>query len=273
MRCYNNHKRGDSVNFFDKESNIIEYFQTTCHGIIFNSIKSIFIVNKVLKSCHWKNWVDNSKKSDPPPDFYSDKYKLMMEVMRVDDHTKKLKSGKLYNATNVAESKIYSELKSKGIEDGVNGNKVIVISHSNLPTEEDHNYKFYISSFKRVLEKHNSQIPLYKKNHPKHKCVFLIIDESCAYAQANNTEELPSEIITGAPYRAEIHKHFFDEEFINVLKEIKADYVIWFSPYKHYIVSGPVPLNLPNTAVYDMKKIRKVKSIHYPPDLIFPTER
>ena len=260
------------LNYFDKESNVIEHFQTTCHGIIFNSIESIFIVNKVLKSRHWKNWVNNSKKSDPPPDFYSDKYKLMMEVMRVDDHTKKLKSGKLYNATNVAESKIYSELKAKGIEDGVNGNKVIVISHSNLPTEEDHNYKFYLSSFKRVLEKHNSRISLYKKNHPKHKCVFLIIDESCAYAQAHSIEELPTELIPGTPFRAEIHEHFHDGAFIDILKEINVDFVIWFSPYKHYIVSDPTSLTLPNTAVYEMKKLKKVKKIYYPPNLIFPTE-
>lgn len=46
---------------------------------------------KVFESIHdqenWKQWIEIAGKSDPPPDFFADTYKYMMDVMRVDDHS------------------------------------------------------------------------------------------------------------------------------------------------------------------------------------------
>ena len=41
-----------------------------------------------------KKWINSSGKNDPPPDFYNDKKKLMMDVMRIDDHAYINKKGK-----------------------------------------------------------------------------------------------------------------------------------------------------------------------------------
>ena len=43
----------------------------------------------------WKTWIDASSKNALPPDFYNNKFKLMMDVMRIDDHTFVDKNGNL----------------------------------------------------------------------------------------------------------------------------------------------------------------------------------
>ena len=47
----------------------------------------------------FKNWINSSGKDALPPDFYSKKYKFMLEVMRTDDY----REG--YNSPNAMESK------------------------------------------------------------------------------------------------------------------------------------------------------------------------
>lgn len=143
-------------------------------------------VREIFASIHdpeeWKLWSDSSGKSDPPPDFYNDKLKLMMDVMRIDDHAFESKNGKIVNPTNQRESVIQKQIRKSGLLDSFpNVKNVIVTAVTDLPTDEDHNYKFYYSNFERVLMKHNNQIDLYGKNHPGYKTIFLVLDESSAY--------------------------------------------------------------------------------------------
>ncbi|MBO5349248.1 MAG: hypothetical protein J6A89_05475 [Clostridia bacterium] len=49
-----------------------------------------------------------------------------------------------------------------------------------------------------------------------------------------------------------IHYWFLDKSFINILKESEVDYLIWYSPYKHY--TGLNEDMLPTTCVYEVKK-------------------
>ena len=70
--------------YYDSEINIVNDLCECDNSEIFifngNDEEILQCVRKV------EEWQCSSSKSDPPPDFYSDKYKLMMEVMRVDDH-------------------------------------------------------------------------------------------------------------------------------------------------------------------------------------------
>ena len=90
----------------------------------------------------------------PPPDFYNDKLKLMMDVMRIDDHAFESKNGKIVNPTNQRESVIQKQIRKSGLLDSFpNVKNVIVTAVTDLTTDEDHNYKFYYSNFERVLMK------------------------------------------------------------------------------------------------------------------------
>lgn len=130
----------------------------------------------------WKNWIYSGGKSDLPPDFYSDNCKLMMDVMRVDDHTHKVK-GKFINETNAKESKIQNELKSSGLKDNFPNANFIVNAITDLPTEKDHRYLWYKEMFTRVLSEYNKKVELYNKNHPGYKIIFFVFDESSQYFQ------------------------------------------------------------------------------------------
>ena len=269
--CYNNKKGCDTINLFDDELVCIEWFKDFSYGMQFHNSSTRKIVSTILNDNKWKLWTASNGKDDPPPDFYCEKYKLMMEVMRVDDHTFK-KNGHYRNPTNEAESKIYNELKSNGIVNGVNGNLVVVSAKSGLPTEQDHNYKWYLSNFERVIEKHNQKINSYKQNHPGYKCIFFIVDESSAYLVARSKNEIPKEIIPGAPFYGKLHHHFFDDNFISCLSKTKADFIIWFSPYKHYNFASPIRRQLPKAFAYDVSKLKNFYSMKYDTNLIFQSE-
>ncbi len=136
------------------------------------------IVNKVCSQKEWMNWIDSSGKSAPPPDFYSDEFRLMMDVMRVNDHEQKGKKGKLHNPSIAHERDMYKELEQAGIIEQFPNAKVVLTGVTQLPTYEDHNYDLYLKCFRRVVSKHIDSIPLYQKNHPGYKVIFLVFDES-----------------------------------------------------------------------------------------------
>lgn len=77
------------MNRFDNEDKIISQFQEVNDNEVMFATQSETI-EAVYSSIHtealWKNWINSSGKSDPPPDYYLPKDELMMDVMRVDDH-------------------------------------------------------------------------------------------------------------------------------------------------------------------------------------------
>ena len=134
------------MNFFDDESKIIECLQDVQLNKVFLS-NDIAAVKEIFASIHdteeWKLWSNSSGKSDPPPDFYNDKLKVMMDVMRIDDHAFENKNGKIVNPTNQQESMIQKEIRKSGMLDNFpNVKDVMVTAVTDLPTAEDHNYKF-----------------------------------------------------------------------------------------------------------------------------------
>lgn len=98
---------------YDNENTIISDFQMfKSKDISFLplSIKKLQLYNSIHKVKNWKNWIDSSGKNDPPPDFYNKKRKIMMDVMRIDDHAFVDDKGNVINNHNKRESEIIKKL-------------------------------------------------------------------------------------------------------------------------------------------------------------------
>ena len=125
----------------------------------FDTLKDIY--EKIHDTDSWSQWIDSSGKNDPPPDFYSDEFSLMMDVMRIDDHAF-VSGNNVVNLVNTEESKLQDEINQSGLLEVLpNIKNRFVIPIMNEDAEEDHNYTRYYGNFKRTVEKHNKKIKKY----------------------------------------------------------------------------------------------------------------
>ena len=233
--------------YAEKEANLIKDFQdlgTSNICLVSETMDVEQIVSSILDLKNWKGWIDASSKDNvPPPDFYNDELGLMMEVMRVDDHGFK-KKGKVVNPTYDREHQIERELRDAGILDMFPNAEVVINADSGLPTKQDHNFKYYFDNFKRTVENHIKKIPKYRANHPNHKLIFFIYDESSAYFEAA-CEVLEQYIVApGKP-----HLFMVDKAFVEVFQKADIDYVIWFTPFKR-VKCLEEDFSLPKACVY-----------------------
>lgn len=247
------------MNLYDSEIEIIKDFQlipTNDICLVPQTCEEAQIVLlSILDDDKWKYWLDSSGKSDPPPDFYSDKYGLMMDVMKVDDHEFLGRKGKVVNPTRTLESDIINVLKKKYNFPNNPNIQIQVLASTDLPTDEDHNYRFYKASFKRTVESHIKKIERYRENHPGYKTIFFIFDESSAYFNmvTEGQKVREGETFEGAP-----HYWFADKAFLDVFKDSEIDFLIWYTPYKHctaFEVESGTALVLPRAVIYDVKNI------------------
>lgn len=243
--------------YLDSEKSIISCFQSVSNASVCFPIENEKVIH-VFESIHnldnWKLWTESAGKSDPPPDFYSDKYKCMMEVMRVDDHSYKNKKGKVVNPTNIHIRNVEKEIEQSGIMDMFPNANLMINAFTYLPTNQDHNYTFYYKNFIRTVKHHIERIPLYKKNHPNYEMVFFVMDESSAYFEVNDPyystrENKAREMMLGAP-----HFHFMDSKFIGIFENTEIDYLIWYTPFK-VINTSIEKLDLPKVCVFDIKRL------------------
>lgn len=75
---------------------------------------------------------------------------------------------------------------------------------------------------------------------------------------------LPGEQFYCYPYL-----HFVDRKFVEVFYNTDIDYLIWYSPFKHFDSDMP---ELPIVCIYDIKEIQLNELEEYPEDLIISTE-
>lgn len=242
--------------FAEKESNLINDFQRLDTKEIFlvhetDEIKNV--VASILTSEIWDKWTDASAKDVLPPDFYCDDLNLMMEVMRVDDHGFK-KKGNIINPTYDREHQIEKQLREAGVFDVFPNAELVIAANTGLPTEQDHNYNYYLENFKRTIEKHIRKIPKYKENHPNYKLIFFVYDESSAYFEDACEISKNSIIASGKP-----HMFMLDGAFTQAFENSGIDYFIWFAPYKRFEHIEP-PFELPKACVY---KVGETLPIEY----------
>lgn len=199
----------------------------------------------------WRKWTDSSGKGDLPPDFYCASKKIMMDVMTVDDNSFIGKKGKLVNPTKACISQMKKQLDNLyGINEESNA-RIMCIPDTGLPTEEDHNYKFYKDNFIRVIESHKKKIANYKINHEGYKVIFLIVDESTAYMEKIIGPFAKPD--TGVVRKGQIHKFFADKAFTDTFMNSEIDYVIWYAPYKLVQFSESEYFPLPRVCVFNTK--------------------
>ena len=239
---------------FDNEKSILEFMNSisTKECLILsdyegseNYIKTTNVLSTLLKDDIFERWLDNSK-SQFPPDYINEIDNLMMEIMRVDDHSRNGKN----NATLKKESAMHNELSSI-IGMFPNVKNVICNAVTDLPTNEDHNYKNYYLSFKRTINKHINKISNYKKNHPNKKLIFLVMDE---------TSGVYFEQIEGQFGR--LHFVFFDNRFVKEFINSEIDYLIHFCPFNHYETVG-YHITLPRLIIFDVKCLKDSKMMQY----------
>lgn len=197
-------------------------------------------------------WVNNSGKNDPPPDFYSNKLKTMMEFMRMDDCVEKIDGKHIANSFERI-AKIQREvLNLKNDQSDLS----FLLIDPDTSNPKEFNFKGYLDNFKRVVDKHSKHVGLYRKNHPQCKTtVFLIWDESGSYIQAQNEKDLQKYQQSGnLPASFFPHQQFHDSVFLNILKNCSADFVIWICPYKSLIVDGKF-LRYPSACICDIRRL------------------
>ncbi|MCR5599356.1 MAG: hypothetical protein K6G33_01240 [Ruminococcus sp.] len=245
-----------SMLFGDKELDIIEHLQKCTNPEIcfpVESSEAIEVLEMIHSKYNWNKWIDSSGKSDPPPDFYSDEYRMMIDVMRVNDTERKGKKGKLHNPTIMRERKLYRELKDKGSIKSYPKAKIFINADTGLSTYEDHNYVFYKKNFARVINKHIANIPLYKKNHPNYKTIFIVYDESTGYLKLEEDISPKTQFYEGQEVLCFPHLFFVDKAFLDSFYNKGIDYLFWFTPYKLIQIKNE-PLVLPRLTIYDLSK-------------------
>ena len=259
---------------FNDESMILDCFrdikpdETALFGNYFVCKKIFFSLKSFLFR---KNWINSFAKNDPPPDFYNDRQKLMMDVMRIDDHAFVDDKGRVQNANLQREGEIYRKYFQGQKRDDI---KLFFVPDTHLPTKEDHNFDRYIANFERVFNKHQEKLGLYQSNHPGYKTIFFIFDESTAYRQVVNPKDVETtkqgREVLGMP-----HYYCYDKAFVDAIKKSNIDYVVWFAPYKvlQYKKGNRIKIfPLPKCAIYDVKNIREKRLIKYERSLLSSAE-
>lgn len=232
------------------ESVLIEHFnmlETTEICLVGNEESCAKIVESIKNI---ESWVDTSGKDMPPPDFYNDSENLMMEVMRVDDHGFIDNRGKKINPTLQKEKESIKKVKEVLGDKLDNITLVVANAPTDLPTDEDHSFDKYKKSFERIVNKHKKSVDLYRKNHTNHKLIFFVYDESSAYLLSRKPRKAVQSIIV------EAMPHFIprDKNFMEVIKNCGADYVIVFMPYKRVQAFSMMP-DLPQAYVFEVNNL------------------
>ena len=205
------------------------------------------IIDDILGENCFNKWIDNSK-SQFPPDFINEEDSLLMEVMRIDDHSSDGKKN-----PNLSRQRSMRKEVETMREMFPNAKRFFMNAVTDLPTEEDHNYRNYYSSFQRVIRKHLSKLNDYKKNHPNKKMIFLVADETSGIYL-----ETIAKTDDAAAGRA--HLVFLDKRFINEFINSDLDYLILYCPYNHFnTIEAHEPL--PNLTIFDVKNMKKNKTI------------
>lgn len=249
------------MNYFGDENNIISYLHMHCSKVeVLTDIDELATktIELILNPQKWSLWIDTASKSDPPPDFYCPTEQIMMEVMRIDDHSFIGKKGGVINETNARESQIQKELRQLFPDT----NHIIVNAITDLPGKEDHNYSRYLASIKRVTDQHIKHINQYRNNHPGYKLVFLIFDESSAYCETDNQTVIQNGIKKDQPIWGKRHFFFADKAMLESFRDVDIDYLLWFAPFKRYFNVDETE-QLPSAWFYDLKKIPWNELIEY----------
>lgn len=236
--------------FLDKEEDIIGYL--TCElkeatPLLYNGNSFNKKVLRWIKNIEvFKN---NSGHDALPPDFYSDKFSCMFDIMRINDSEKK----KTYNPVKIRERVIEKELKDAGVLQP--HMKLIVNSESD--DLQEHTYEQYKNNCGRVLKQHIAKIDIWEKEHPtiQYKGLLVCDETECYFEDKAAYMEDRSFTFGGSKNILELHKPWVDSNFVEKVYDSKLDFVIWFSPYKpHSILLQKYKMIYPSVVILDTRE-------------------
>lgn len=181
-------------------------------------------------------FVDNSGHGCPPPDYYSDQFGIMFDVMRVNDSERKKNFNPVFQEQDEAKKKV-REIVNDFDFSNLNAFACRLQLDQDICYDEIHRFLFYKKQVIRVLTKHIKEIPLWKKEHPdiSHKG-FVILDEAglCFPGMAvplNISGKTVIDWMFCVIGRNSAHIPWLDLDFMNLLLESDLDFVVWYRPY------------------------------------------
>lgn len=170
--------------------------------------------------------------------------------MRFDDQ--QTVDGKKH-ATRSNEAKVRQEINESGLLDSLpNIERVMINVNSDLPTNDDHNFKRYRGNFNRTVEKHAKKVSNYKRNHPRFELIFFILDETSGMYFENHEGK---EVVKGDSYYSRAHCHWLDEDMVKVIKDCGADFFVWYKPHNSFETPFGVNDDFPKIVIYDISKM------------------
>lgn len=185
---------------------------------------------KILKFVQNLNkFTENNGHDALPPDFYSDEFSCMFDVMRINDSEIK----KSYNPVKIRERKIEKEIKQSGL---FNPNSTLFIS-SESDDEKEHTLQNYVRNCNRVMSEHIKKIDIWQIEHPDIKYKgLLVFDETNCYFEGKAVHVFENQYLfmwdKNKPLM--LHKPWMHECFVKDAYESDLDFIIWFCPYKSH---------------------------------------
>ena len=262
---------------FDDEAFIIKFMSDTSKsetGLFPHCHKTMRLYKNLFNT---KLWTDNSADTNNPPDFYSNRLKLMMDVMQVSEYAYEEQRGKKtkhVDPMKQREAKLLKDLAAKGIVAGKDC-PVIVVANGDSSIGLEHNYQQYLNEFKRVVGYHNSRIPEYEANHPGLKTILFVFDQSSQYvvsAKKITKEDTKAGNVCTA---TELHCWFMDKNFVDFIASLDCEYVVWATPCKGgYEVlpwSDEVP-QMPRLCIFKVSDCKNLDTKVYDEDLLVSVE-
>lgn len=228
---------------FDNEQNILNLM------LMYMNTDDVLLLNdndferKILR--YIKNvgsFTQNNGHDCPPPDYYSDEFSCMFDVLRINDSEVKKKNNPVLAKEKKAKKEFENALKEElekdgGDEDVLNSPylQIMYIADSSGNINE-HSYPNYKRQAQRVIGEHIKKIPLWKKEHPNilHKGL-LIFDETGLCIEATKKHKKDDEFAYSfdAKRGLIIHETWNDPIFMQAIYDSCLDFVIWFNPLKY----------------------------------------
>ena len=248
----------------DNECFIIENFKLIPSRKIayFGNFFHCFRVETLIKSPMFsKSWIDTSSKSGTPPDFHNNKHRIMMDVMRIDDCINERNGNHVANSFQ-KENNYMKNHMGKNYKKKHNASLYFIADTKN---NDDYNFIGYLNNFERVLMNHSNKVNSYKNNYPKCKnCILFVCDESNVYVQLTDKDDLKRKNPINKFYP---HNCFIDSKFLNIIKNVNAEYVVWMGRWKSLLINGK-QIKMPQAAIYETKHLN-IKGFEYDHDLMF----
>ena len=215
---------------FDNEQNILNYLLRYTEQVLLSNGNSF--EKKILRYIKdIDSFTSNNGHGDLPPDYYSDRYSVMFDVLRIND----TEVNKKYNPIKIEERKMRKQVLKSGMLDTPN---IITVFASDDVNE--HSFDKYIKQAKRTIKNHIDKIPLWIKEHPAIKNKGLLVFDETEFCFEGFVKYVGNgEFAYCYKSPLVIHEAWNDKMFVQPIYESNLDFVIWFCPYKPY---GNIPM-------------------------------